>query len=301
MVIIKLQGGLGNQMFQYALGRHLAIKNKMELKIDLSFLLDRTPRKNFTLRDYNLYIFNIQEKFATKYDIKKVVGFLPSSFYGRLVNKLYYIFKKNILPDVRMLEKQHNFSPDILDLHGNLYLDGYWQTEKYFKDISNTIKKDFSFKNLLTGYTLGLVQKILKTESVFISVRRGDYVTDLKVNKRFGVLDSSYYQRAIKYIAEKIDNPEFFIFSDDIDWCIRNFNINYKHTFVKYEHGELKFCNDMHLMSLCKHSIVSNSTFAWWGAWLNNNPDKIVIAPRKWFTDKSINIIDVIPDNWIKL
>ena len=295
MIIVKLQGGLGNQMFQYAIGRKLSLLNKTELKLDLSFLLDRTPRPNFTYRDYNLNIFNLNIEFATQKEIKLFVNYLDS----RIKRKIYtYLFlgRNNKYID----EKQFTCDPDILKLTGNLYLDGYWQTEKYFSDIKDILCNDFTIKISQDKKNQEMIKTIKNTNSVSIHIRRGDYIENKQIYNVHGICDLDYYYNCINLFLKKLKNPHFFIFSDDHRWAKENLKLDCPLTFVDHNDASKNY-EDLRLMSQCRHNIIANSTFSWWGAWLNQNPDKIVYAPQKWFSDSSRNTKDLIPDEWIKL
>src|SRR3989344_317166 len=285
MIIIKLNGGLGNQMFQYSLGRKLSLKNNDALKLDLSDFTKDNPRS------YGLGHFNIIENFASDEDINKI----KKSGVWKLIDKLKPYYKRSVIK-----YKGYDFDPNILKLSGNFYLDGYWQSEKYFQDIENIIRKEVAIKNPIENKYADLISQIKNTNSVSIHIRRGDYITNKKFSKVYNLLDEKYYQKAVRFIAEKINDPYFFIFSDDINWVKQNLNIPYPKIFVSGE-NEIKNYEELILMSFCKHNIIANSSFSWWGAWLNKNADKIVISPDKWFNDKIGNTKDLIPENWIEL
>ena len=285
MIIVKLNGGLGNQLFQYSLGRKLSLKNNDVFKLDLSDFTADNPRS------YSLGEFNIIENFASDEDINKI----KKSGVWKLVDKLKPYCKRSAIK-----YKGYDFDPNILKLSGNFYLDGYWQSEKYFQDIKNIIRKEVTLKNPIENKYADLISQIKNTNSVSIHIRRGDYITNKKFSKVYNLLDEKYYQKAVKFIAEKISDPHFFIFSDNINWVKQNLNIPYLKTFVSGD-NETKDYEELILMSLCQHNIIANSSFSWWGAWLNKNADKIVISPDKWFNDKIGNAKDLIPENWIKL
>jgi len=285
MIIIKLNGGLGNQLFQYSLGRKLSIKNNDVFKLDLSDFTKDNPRS------YGLGKFNIIENFASDKDINKI----KKSGVWKLVDKLKPYCKRSVIK-----YKGYDFDPNILKLSGNFYLDGYWQSEKYFQDIKNIIRKEVTLKNPIENKYADLISQIKNTNSVSIHIRRGDYITNKKFSKVYNLLDEKYYQKAVKFIAEKINDPFFFIFSDDINWVKQNLNIPYPKIFVSGE-NEIKNYEELILMSLCKHNIIANSSFSWWGAWLNQNPSKIVISPDKWFNDKISDAKDLIPPEWIRI
>jgi len=285
MIIIKLNGGLGNQLFQYSLGRKLSIKNNDIFKLDLSDFTKDNPRS------YSLGYFNVIENFTSDEDVNKI----KKSGVWKLVDKLKPYYKRSAIK-----YKGYDFDPNVLKLSGNFYLDGYWQSEKYFKDIESVIREEITLKELSPYKHSELINNIKNSNSVSIHIRRGDYVTNKKFSSVYNLLDEKYYQEALKFIAEKIKDPLFFIFSDDINWVKQNLNIPYPKIFVSGE-NEIKNYEELILMSLCKHNITANSSFSWWGAWLNKNADKIVISPDRWFNDKISNAKDLIPENWVRL
>jgi hypothetical protein len=174
---------------------------------------------------------------------------------------------------------------------------GGFQSEKYFKPIADIIRNDLSFKNFIPDNdTLALEKKILNFNSVSIHVRRGDYVN----NKIYDVCTMAYYEKAMKAIRERTADPHFYIFSDDIHWCMNQFHDPYC-TFVDVQQSREDPLNDMRLMSLCKHNIIANSSFSWWAAWLNNNSQKIVICPYIWFDRSDVPIEDKMCEGWLKI
>jgi len=299
MIISRLQGGLGNQMFQYSLGRYLAFKNKTQLMLDLVELSDKTHSENFIRRNYELNVFNIEAKILNE---KVLSVFRPAKkFIYRILEKLKIKtrFQKIIF------EIGENFDPNVLVIRNYAYLIGYWQSEKYFLSISNLIRRDFTIKSDILGeieeeeFFKEFKDSIINTNSVSIHFRRGDFISDEETNKNHGICSEEYYHKAIGQINLRISDPHYFLFSDEPGWLEKNFKIYQPHTIIR---GNKDFV-DLHLMSLCKHNITANSSFSWWGAWLNNNPDKMVIAPKKWFANESLNdqTIDLIPDRWIRL
>lgn len=289
MIIVRLMGGMGNQMFQYAAGRRLATKHKTVLKFDLSFLLDRTPRENFTYRDYDLDVFNIQENFANACELN---NFAPHD------KSLIATIKRKLKQNVIIKEPNLHFFYDILlSAPNNSYLEGYWQSEKYFFDIENVIRKEFTLRFDFDSETKKIADKIKSSNAICLNVRRGDFVN----NNFHGACDLEFYFKSIEYISDKVSKPHFFIFSDDIDWCINNLKINFPYSIVTHLYAGKKFEYYLKLMTLCKHYIIPNSTFGWWGAWLNQNPEKIVIAPIKWYKNISDSSNDLIPKDWIRL
>lgn len=291
MIIVRIIGGLGNQMFQYAAGRQLAALNNTDLKLDISDF------RKYNLRDYGLSAFNIKELFATPEEIQ--VYKEPEA--GRLMKKIKNLLgRPSKLGMTHIREKQFNFSPEILALPDSLYLDGYWQSEKYFLGIADIIRKEFTVKFPQTGKDLELAQQITSCESVSLHVRRGDYVTDEKTRVVHGTCDLAYYERCIERLAQQIHSPHFFIFSDDPEWTGKNLKMAHPATFVSHNGCEKNY-EDLRLMSQCRHHIVANSSFSWWGAWLNSNSNKITYAPKQWFRDPNFNTMDLLPATWQKL
>lgn len=292
MIIVKLIGGLGNQMFQYALGKKMALLNDDKLLLDCSFFEEVGSH---TPREFELDVFNVAEKRATEADLslfRKVNRGRLKSAFSKLfpTQSSYHIIK----------EQGHHFQPTVLDARGDVMLVGYWQSEKYFADIRPDLQKAFQFCKDLSAINLKVLEQISACEAVSIHIRRGDYVSNTSANSFHGLCDLDYYHRAIALMHGKKSEISFFIFSDDIEWAKENLVLNSPAYFIDHNTGKSSF-EDLRLMSLCKHNIIANSSFSWWGAWLNPNQDKIVIGPRMWFLDPSINTQDVLPESWIKL
>lgn len=291
MIITRLIGGLGNQMFQYAAGRRLAFHHNTELKLDITRF---NEIKNITQRQYYLSHMQIEGTLATEDDLDRV----PKSTY--FTKKLYLIINRAIkrAPPV-FVEKESNFkfNPNFFSLPDNVYLEGYWQSEKYFKTIENEIRSDFILKEKPDLHNALVADEIEKSNAVSIHIRRGDYIANPITFEYHGVCPLEYYYAAINFIAKKISDTHFYIFSDDPKWVQQNLKINFPHTYVTHNQNSKDYM-DLWLMSLCKHHVIANSSFSWWGAWLSNNKDKIVIAPKKWFNQPYIDIKDLIPDSW---
>jgi hypothetical protein len=293
MIIVKLMGGLGNQMFQYAAAKRLALANHTTLKLDTSFLRDRTVRENFTFRKYALEPFVLNANIATRKEIDK---YSRRPLFSARFDKIVYCLN----PHYYYSEKQFNFNPDVLELCKNTYLDGYFQSEKYFIDYQDQIRNDFTFSDIPNEASLKLIDEIAKTNSVAVHIRRGDYVSNSLTNQYHGICSLNYYLEGIKYLKSKLIDPFFFFFSDDMTWVKQNFSSSLVIHYVEVNDNS-NGCNDLRLMSLCRHNVIANSSFSWWGAWLNCNPEKIIIAPRKWFTDDKIQSEDIIPEKWIRI
>lgn len=283
-------------MFQYALGRALSEHLNTSLKFDLSVLLDRTPIESHIFRDYELSIFNIDVEFASLEEKNRYI--CPYSSNPKLI---FWKLQRKMMSYNFYKEKSFCFDPEVFNLKSNTYLDGFWQSPKYFNKIKNTISKVFLFQDYLPDALTTLANEIENSNSICLHVRRGDYVSHPNANKFHGVKGIDYFDTAISLVAQILTDIKIYVFSDDISWCIQNLKSEFITTFVEYEYPHKKPKDYFRLMILCKHFIIPNSSFSWWAAWLNQNPQKIVIAPKKWFNDPMIDTSDLIPDNWVTI
>jgi Glycosyl transferase family 11. len=292
MIISNIFGGLGNQMFQYAIGRYLSCVHQVPLK------LDTMAFENYTLRKYRLGGYSVHADMASVSDITHV------RFHDRvnILRALGTAYEYRLPYYRRSTYREPHFSYDhnILKCKSDVYLVGYWQSEKYFKDIETQIREDFTLLPPPDHRNAEMADIIQSCESVNLHVRRGDYISNPAANAYHGTCSPEYYKKAIHIIENRIQKPHFFIFSDDPVWVRENMNTGYPTTIVDIN-GPESDREDLRLMSLCKHHIIANSSFSWWGAWLSSNPDKMVIAPNKWFNDPRINTRDLVPSSWIRL
>lgn len=284
MIAIELIGGLGNQMFQYAAAKALALHHNEDI------LIDKRLFASYELHNYSLNHFNIKALF-----LEEKIVFNPSfSDRVKAVISGKKIFKKYQEDDLSYDESFFK-TP-----HRNIYLKGYFQSEKYFIRYEDQIRKEFEITAPLKQQTFDMLNVIGSVNSVSLHIRRGDYVTNSEANAVHGTCDLNYYHRAIDSINKKIENAVFFIFSDDIDWAKQNLKTINKTYFVDFNDASTNY-EDIKLMSNCKHNIIANSSFSWWGAWLNLNKGKIVIAPKKWFNTDAHNSKDILPESWLKI
>ncbi len=292
LIISQVIGGLGNQMFQYAAGRALSLKRGQPLKLDISGFSGYGLHQGFELQR----IFNCSAELASKSEIYQMLGW--QSLTG--VRAILARPSLNLFRCSRFVVEPHfNYWPELSQVPNDCYLMGYWQSEKYFRNHSLEVRKEFFFKVPLTGDNAELALKISKVNAVSLHVRRGDYVADPKASRMHGSCSNQYYESAIEYIVDRVERPHFFVFSDDIEWVKLNLNVDGVCHYVGHNQGAESF-NDMHLMSLCDHHIIANSSFSWWGAWLNAKTEKIVIAPKKWFAVEK-NTADLLPEDWVTL
>ncbi len=255
---------------------------------------------NYEIREYCLDLFNISAVIADIREVNKIskLNFVEKNInlcFNKLQINQKYLFKGN-----RIRERFFQFDPNVLQSSGNIYLDGYWQSYKYFDDVKRKIEQEFSLKNKLLECSNELYNDILTSNAVCLNFRRTDFVTTNLHSSLIGEYGNYYYKKSIKFIADSIENPKFFVFSDDINWCKHNVQIDAPVIFVDHNHSGLKFYNYFKLMLACKHFIIPNSTFGWWAAWLSQNSNKIVVAPKIWFTDDTIDTSDLIPDTWFR-
>ncbi|MDO8579441.1 MAG: alpha-1,2-fucosyltransferase [bacterium] len=292
-IIVKVVGGLGNQLFQYAFARSVSSRLKTDFKLDIN------PFSTFySLHKYSLQHFNVQENLSKDSDF---FGFV----WLRKQNKAFEVFyrhlrlKRKILP-FYYPEQTFHFDPTVFSAKNGTYFEGHWNTEKYFKDIRADLLKELTLKEPLSPYSQSILEKIKNSRAVSIHVRHGDYMTNAGTNSIWGTCSMDYYNNAIKKITEREPSPHFFIFSDDYAWAVENFkSMPYPVTCVN--NNADKNYEDITLMSHCKHNIIANSTFSWWGAWLNKNPEKIVIAPERWYGGADSETTDIIPQEWIRV
>jgi hypothetical protein len=289
MIIVRLIGGIGNQMFQYAVGRAISIRNNTNLKLDLSAF------ENYTLRSYRLDCFDIIEDFATQDEIRRLKpdqSQLLLFLLSRLRQKMIPWYKRS-----RIIERTFNFDPDVMKITGNAYFEGYWQSEKYFNDIARIIRNDFTFKNEPNDLTKSIIKKIRSTNSISLHLRRGDYISNPKTTEIHGVLGMDYYLKALNFIENHVEDPEIFIFSDEISWAKENLKTELPLHFID-QSGTERDHEDLRLMSTCKHHIIANSSFSWWGAWLGQKEGQVVVAPAKWFNTLTCDNSDRFPSKW---
>jgi hypothetical protein len=295
MIITHLKGGLGNQMFQYAAGLALAEKHHVDLKLDLSFLEASTGSSEFTKRNFDLDIFDFNYHVASSSEIKLFTG-KEKSFLYRVRRKF---FSSSIKQKIYRYD-QLNFDPGFAALGPDVFMDGYFQSPHYFLKAEDQIRSHFRFKNAATGRNKELAGEIGACNSVSIHVRRGDYLSPVNLSLFGNIATLDYYSKAISKMKAELTDPKFYVFSDDAEWVKQNITVDAPVTYIDFNSGDNSF-EDMRLMSLCRHNIIANSSFSWWGAWLNDNSSKKVIAPSAWINDPQCVAEDVIPESWQRI
>jgi len=286
VIVLRLSGGLGNQMFEYAMARHLALRNHTRLKLDLTFLRRRNTSMRHTPREYTLDMFVLEPNFFSPLE--------------RALFKLGLTRLKRHHESEFQIKPGHTvaFNPDVLTLPDNSYLEGFFPSPCYFLGIEEVIRREFVFRTPPAGAALEMQRQITDTESVCVHVRRGDYVTNPSANQTHGLCPLSYYSAAFARLQERgVRTPRLFVFSDDILWCRENLKLDAPTTYVDPEYAGEKDGDHFKLMTSCKHFIIPNSSFSWWPAWLSAaTPAKVVVAPKIW-TRRDIGL-EPIPLGW---
>lgn len=293
MIIVRLKSGLSNQLFQYAFGRALAEKTGQPLFFDNTYFEEV---KRDTIRLYEL----------SKFKVEANCSIAPLLKYRYIKNK----FLRKIMPifgmsePVRFFNETH-FYYDEQVIHkcgsGINYYDGYWQSPRYFNAIRPILLEELRLKSSLSPFSLALSEVIRGENAVFVHVRRGDYAQNKKISNIHGLCTLEYYQQAVEFLLKEGKDVKFYVFSDDMAWTKANLKIDAKYVHYVEHTSDATNHEDLYLMSICKHHIIANSSFSWWGAWLNEYPSKRVVAPKEWFADASINTNDLIPAEWIRI
>lgn len=298
MIIVSLTGGLGNQLFQYAAARSLAAHHKTDMYLDLSFYTPSDLLLNTTPREYKLGYFNTINSFPSDEDVVHLslnpFTNTPKGFLYRVLRKLH-LYQSSLVWERDFTRFDRSFFSTPCDA----YLRGYWANEKYFYSIEDVIRKEFTPKFVPNEKSIQIAEKMSETTSVSIHVRRGDYVTSSSAKTLFYALSSEYYVNAINYLTRRLSSIHIFVFSDDPIWVKTNLKFDFPATYISHNGIERDY-EDLWLMSQCKYHIIANSTFSWWGAWLSLFPDKIVIAPKAWYSPQTRLTLE-LPSSWIKM
>jgi hypothetical protein len=277
MIVIKLKGGLGNQLFQYAFGRLLELRNKANVEFEFS------SSKVDTQREYKLGHFNTVINFTSSKESR------ACKIYYSVIN----MFKTKIL-------RQYNigYIQSLLNKKGG-YLEGYFQSYKYLEPIQKELLQELTLKEPIEQKFKDIIDRMNQTNSVSVHIRRGDYVSDPKTKSQHCTFGLEYYEEAFKKIKSLISNPTLFVFSDDIEWVKENLKSDLPMTYVS--DPNMPDYENFFIATYCKHNIIANSSFSYWIAWLNQNPSKIVIAPGKWNNRYNNQYKDLLPPEWIKI
>lgn len=270
MIIVKCSGGLGNQMFLYALYKNFK-KRGREVYFDIDDYKNYNLHNGYELEDiFNLAIDYSENNYTKHLKVKE----------NEYIKKIIRKFKPELIS--HKILHPYIYNNDIFSMR-NVYLEGYGQNINYINTIEDELRYDFKFNlDLIDELNLNIIEEIERNEnSVSIHVRRGDYINNTKAYDIYGgICEKNYYSNALKIIQERVSNANFYIFSNDIDWVKQNLRLK-NATYINHNNGKDSY-KDLILMSKCKHNIIANSTFSWWGAWLNENSNKNVIMPKRW-------------------
>ncbi|MGO4408024.1 alpha-1,2-fucosyltransferase [Bosea sp. RAF48] len=284
MITTRIIGGLGNQMFQYAAGRALALRNRDSLAID---------RQAFA--DYNVHAYAL-DFFVLEVPDAPAGLAVPLGADSRWTRLLPWR-----RPVRHVVEKGLRFDPAVASQSGNVYLDGYWQSERYFADFADALRRDFQFRHAPSPANAEFVKRAAADNTVSIHIRRGDYVSNPNALAVHGTCSPAYYEKAIATLMEECGSDMVgFVFSDDHAWTRENIRLPIEMVHVEGNAAD-KAYEDMRIMAACRHHVIANSTFSWWGAWLDPRPDARVIAPARWFADPGMDATDLIPARWNRL
>jgi hypothetical protein len=283
-VVTRLHGGLGNQFFQYAAGRALALRYGAALKLDIGIFVE------YTLRRYELDKYPIQATIATEEELSAFAHEPQKGRVGRLIDTISGRSRPTRYREPKC------FDPALFGLSVPIHLTGYWQSERYFQHISETIRRELTPVAPLDADNERALTDILRSSSIAVHVRRGDYLKSAV----HGTLPVGYYRRAMDYMASRVSKPVFYVFSDEPSWVHEN--LHHPAPLVQMNiNGPERGFRDIQLMSACQYHILANSSFSWWGAWMNTSSEKIVIAPKPWYLRKQIETPDLFPEGWVAI
>lgn len=283
MIITKIIGGLGNQIFQYAAALALAARHETEC------VLDVTAFERYKLHKFALEHFAIDARIGDTAEMKRLARRVGMPPRWRPWASKFRLFK----------ETYFNFEEDFDSLPDNCYLDGYWQSERYFRLIGTELRRTLTLTSELNGEDRELLDRISSRVTASVHIRRADYVNNKETLSYHGTCSEEYYKRALVLLAEK-GVEQFVIFSDDHAWAAEH--ITGPGTVIVAAHNDSsRNFADLWLMSRCAHHVIANSTFSWWGAWLDPSASKTVIAPQNWFSDTRLDCRDLYPAGWLRL
>jgi hypothetical protein len=289
MVVTSIFGGLGNQLFQYAVGRAVALRYGTTLKLDV------TAYEVYKLQAYGLHHFNIREELAYSGTVARLFGQPANRHLRKLRRYLPYFWLRSVKE-----QRQFQFDPDIFSKGRHVLLYGFWQSEGYFRDISDLLRQELTVKTAADSENVAMAEAIQSVAAVSVHVRRADYVTDPQTALKHGACSVDYYRSAIGVATAEVRNPHFFVFSDDSGWAQANLVFDRPVTHVTHNKADRNY-EDLRLMTLCRHHIIANSTFSWWGGWLGTNPQRMVIAPKRWLNDDTIDTGGLFPPTWRRM
>jgi hypothetical protein len=288
MIVTRLNGGLGNQLFQYSFGRYLATKHQTEL------LLDARDYQNKPQHGLLLQHFDIEARFTSNDTLDK----LPNTARSQSWRRMLWNISPSRLQWVR--EKPYGFKPEWKLIGSHAYLDGYWQSEQFFAEITPELRKQLKLKTSLSSTSQEIAAAMSGCRSVAIHIRRGDYITDASAAQIYHHLPLTYYQRCVEDWASDHSGVRVFVFSNDIPWCRKNLRLRFPITWIDHTKADTAY-EDLYLMQQAECCITANSTLSWWGAWLGKRPGQIVYTPAQWFHPGTLNDQALACDGWVQM
>lgn len=289
-VVVRLIGGLGNQMFQYAAAKAVAVRSGAELVLDLSWFATDNHRR-YALGPLSISAHTLGAISAEGV----VVRFLRRVAY-RLARRSDEYWQGHPV----FHEKYFYFDPTVLDLRAPVCLDGYFQSEKYFLDCREVVAREFTVATPPGSLAQAMLERMAAHDAICLHVRRGDYVASAITNSFHGVCSVDYYRQGLRIVSEGLLDPHCYVFSDDPEWVRVHFTATLPMSVVDI-HGPDEAHEDLRLMAACKHFVIANSSLSWWGAWLGSYPGKRVVAPEKWFQSNTQDARDLIPSGWVRV
>lgn len=301
---VRLQGGLGNQLFQYALGLAKASDARTELRLDTRAFDVRDP--TIVPRHYGLAVFGVEAAIASpaelgRYDLlghwwKWAHGWRPSA------RRSTRVISSRLLDANYVHEGGFAHQPAAAAASGvNTYFDGYWQSERYFKPVAGSMRSLLDVSGTLDARAHEMRSRIADTQSLCVNVRRGDFVAHVRSSAFHGAMGSEYYALATQALMERFAIERVFVFSDEPEWCDENLRLHPEQTVVDHRYAGPEFSWYLNLMASCSYFVIPNSSFGWWAAWLADvEPDRVV-APRQWFLDPTIDVSDLLNPRWVRM
>lgn len=287
-VVVRLIGGLGNQMFQYATARALSLKIGAEVVLDLSWF-GTDPDRGYALAPLSIQAFMANPMVKPNQS---------NSFWARVVRRLGLPRHEGDIPVFS--EASFRYDPRFEILQAPIFLDGYFQSEKYFRQYREQLLKDLCPQTEASSSNARMLDKIRSKGAICLHIRRGDYVSNAAANAYHGMCSLDYYRAGLDIVACNLENPHCFVFSDDPNWVRENFRPAIPMTLVDIN-GPDEAHEDLRLMAACSRFVIANSSLSWWGAWLSRADGKMVVAPARWFKTSQNDTRDLLPEDWLKV
>lgn len=297
-IVVSLYGGLGNQLFQYATGRALSIRNGLPLILDLTWFdeVKKGDASVTTVREYALTPFQL----AVQIQVSDEPSPVSPSFTQRILRGLFRNIPTKSQGSRIVREKGFEFDLATFEHRGPAWLQGYWQSYRYFDDAAKVLREELGQPQQVSVATQAMLDSIRQSDAICLHIRRGDYVTNKHAAATHGLCTLDYYAKGVEALCADLQNPQCFVFSDDPQWARTNLNLTIPITIVDIN-GPDAAHQDLWLMAACKRFVIANSSLSWWGAWLSDRQGKRVVAPNNWFADRSKNTRDLLPEDWIRI